>query len=199
MLEDITRTFKGLLLNPAEEMKRLREEPLEEAFVYYLLLSAVFVVLMAVASVIITALTMHVSSAFMIIYIFGYIIGAYIGCFIGLIIGSVLLHVFVYCLGGRKGIEATMKAAIYSFTPIALLGWIPVAGIIGSVWSLVLEAIAIRDLHEISTARAAIAVILTLLFVLAAIFLIVVFVVIVVFMLAHTSDIAVNESFMWTM
>ena len=199
MLENITRTFKGLLLNPAEEMKRLREEPLEEAFVYYLIVSAVFIVLMAVASVIITALTMHAPSVFLIVYLFGYIIGAYIGCFIGLIIGSVLLHVFVYCLGGRKGIEATMKAAIYSFTPIALLGWIPVAGIIGSIWSLVLEAIAIRDLQEISTARAAIAVILTLMFVLAAIFLIVVFVAIVVFMLAHTSDIAVNESFMWTM
>ena len=199
MLENITRTFKGLLLNPSEEMKKLREEPLEEAFVYYLVLSAVFVVLMAVASVIFMAVTLHASSIFLLVYLVGYLIGGYIGCFIGLIIGSIILHVFVYCLGGRKGLEATIKAAIYSFTPIALIGWIPVVGIIGSIWSLVLEAIAIRDLHEISTARAVIAVILTILFILAAIFLIVIFMVIVIFLLTQTSDIAVNDTLTWTM
>jgi len=199
MLENITRTFKGLLLNPSEEMKKLREEPLEEAFIYYLVLSAVFVALMAVISVIITALTMQTSSVFLIVYLIGYLIGAYIGCLIGLIIGSIILHVFVYCLGGRKGLEATIKAAIYSFTPIALLGWIPLVGIIGSIWSLVLEAIALRDLHEISTARAAIAIILTVLFIFAAIFLIVIFMVIVIFLLTQTSDIAVNDTFTWTM
>ena len=199
MLENISRTFKGLLLNPSEEMKKLREEPLEEAFIYYLVLSAVFVALMAVISVIITALTMQTSSVFLIVYLIGYLIGAYIGCLIGLIIGSIILHVFVYCLGGRKGLEATIKAAIYSFTPIALLGWIPLVGIIGSIWSLVLEAIALRDLHEISTARAAIAIILTVLFIIAAIILIVIFMVIVIFLLTQTSVIDVNDTLTWTM
>ena len=42
-----------------------------------------------------------------------------------------------------------------------LIGWIPLIGIIlGGIWSLILSILGIRELHQISTGRAAGAVIL---------------------------------------
>ena len=199
MFAKVTQTFKGLILNPHEELKRLRDEPLEEAFIYFLAVAAVFVVLSAIVSVLMTVLSMHESTVFYVAYLFGYIFGAYIGCVIGMFIGAFILHAFIYCLGGRNGVEATIKAAIYSFTPLVLLGWIPVLGVIGSIWSLILEAIAIRELHDISTARAAIAVILTLLFITVMVVLFIVFLVIFILIIVQPSTLGIEESILPTM
>jgi hypothetical protein len=52
----------------------------------------------------------------------------------------------------------TIKAIIYGHTPRLLLGWIPFVGFIFMLWSLVLGILGIRELQEISTARAILAV-----------------------------------------
>ena len=65
-------------------------------------------------------------------------------------------------MGGRKGVMTTVKVMLYSLTPFMLIAWIPVVGwIIGTVWSVVLGVIGIRDLQEMSTGRAAAAIILS--------------------------------------
>ena len=49
---------------------------------------------------------------------------------------------------------------MYGSTPGLLLGWIPVIGFIAGIWSLVLEILGIRQLHEITTEKAVLAVVL---------------------------------------
>ncbi|MBQ4415919.1 MAG: YIP1 family protein, partial [Methanomicrobium sp.] len=156
MISNFIETGKELLLNPVDTLKKLRDEKLDQAFIFFILMIAVFTVL----STIVTGL-MGVPGS-LVFSLCGYALGAFIGSIIGLLITSVILHIFVYILGGRNGIEQTVKAVIYSFVPVALLGWIPLVGIIGLIWSFVLEILAIRELQDMSTARAAIAVILPL-------------------------------------
>ncbi|MDD3978113.1 MAG: YIP1 family protein [Methanomicrobium sp.] len=83
----------------------------------------------------------------------------------GLVIADVFLntlfiHVFVIIVEGKNGLFETLKSVSYSSVPTLILGWIPIIGIITTVWALVLQTIAIRELHEISTGRAVIAMIL---------------------------------------
>ncbi len=79
---------------------------------------------------------------------------------IALFIGGIILHICVFIAGGRKGFTTTIRAAIYSLTPNLIFGWIPLIGFIAWFWSLALEILAIKELHEISTTRAFIAVFL---------------------------------------
>ncbi|WP_245618846.1 YIP1 family protein [Methanogenium cariaci] len=65
---------------------------------------------------------------------------------------------WVYIAGGREGITETWKAVIYASTPSLLLGWIPVVGFVMWAWSLVLIIIGIRELQEMTTTRAVLAV-----------------------------------------
>ncbi len=197
MLAKIKQTFKGLLLDPTETLKNLREEPIEEAFAYFLLITPIFIILTLIVSAFTLASAVHESTVFWIVYLIAFLIAAYIGCIIGLFIGAAIQHIFVYLLGGRKGFEQTIKASIYSITPMVVIGWIPFVGIIGSIWSLVLEVVAIRELHEITTARAVIAVILTILFIIAAIILVVIIVMLVGLGLSHSASF--NESLLITM
>jgi hypothetical protein len=78
----------------------------------------------------------------------------------GLFIAGILLHIFGFIAGGRKGITTTIRALIYALTPNLIFGWIPVIGLLAGFWSLALEILAIKELHEISTTRAFVAVFL---------------------------------------
>ncbi len=82
---------------------------------------------------------------------------AFIGQLIGILIGSLWMHIWVYICGGRKGVGQTIKAMAYGSTPSLLLGWIPFLSIIFSIWTLVVQIIGFRQLHEVSTGRAVLA------------------------------------------
>jgi hypothetical protein len=76
-------------------------------------------------------------------------------------LGSAVTH---FCLmvvrGNRNGFEATFRVVSYSFGAY-LLGIIPVVGIpAGRIYALVLTIIGLREAHEISGARAVLAVFL---------------------------------------
>lgn len=156
MLENFVETTKELLLNPVEKLKALRDEKLEDAFVYLIALIVILSVLSAVVTALIGGMALGIN-----VLLFG-LIGLIVEYIILTLIASVILHIFVYILGGRNGVGQTVKAVIYSFVPTAVLGWIPLLGIIGLIWSVVLQILAVRELQDMSTARAAIAVILLL-------------------------------------
>jgi len=51
-------------------------------------------------------------------------------------IWGAIIHGMAYILGSRWEIARSIKVAMYSSTPLALLGWIPMLGIFdGSGWS----------------------------------------------------------------
>jgi hypothetical protein len=79
---------------------------------------------------------------------------AVLGAFAGLFIGGAWTHLFVRAFGGRKGYWNTIKAFAYGNTPVFLFGWLPLVGMLFSIWGLVLNIIGISRLHEMPTGRA---------------------------------------------
>jgi len=167
---DFLEKVKGLLLEPSKTFDALKEEPLDGAIKYYICIAAVYSALFAL-------LVGFTGSLFGSMMGFGNLgmmmgagagIGAVITFFVvfmimaiaGAFIGGAVLHIFVYIAGGRKGLTQTIKAGMYGSTASLLFGWMPFINIIAAIWSLVTEIIGIRQLHELTTGRAILALIL---------------------------------------
>jgi hypothetical protein len=174
---DFIEKVKGFLLEPSKTFDSLKEEPLEEAVKYYAIIATVYsaflALLLAFAGNLVGTLMGFRFRGFF----FGNLgmmmgtgagIGAAIILFVkfmiiliaGAFIGGAILHIFVYIVGGRRGIAQTIKAGMYGSTPSLLFGWIPIIGFIAIIWSLVAEIIGVRQLHELTTGKAILAVIL---------------------------------------
>ncbi len=164
---EFVEKVKGILTEPSKTFDALKGETLGESIKFYAVIAAISAALntllfaLAFGTMFGQLGTMMGASAgvagaivfFVILFIFG-IIGAFIS--------GAIFHIFVYLAGGRKGLTQTIKAVIYGSTPGLLIGWIPFIGMIGGLWSLVLEIIGIRQLHEMTTGRAVLAVVIML-------------------------------------
>lgn len=167
---DFTEKVKGFLLEPSKTFDAIKEEDLGEAIKYYAVIAAVYSVIFAVLFAFMGSLLGSMMGGQNLGMMFG--AGAGIGgaviifvmfmifAIIGAFIGGAVLHIFVYIVGGRKGIAQTIKAVMYGSTPGLLLGWIPIIGFIAGIWSLVLEILGIRQLQELTTGRAILAVLI---------------------------------------
>ncbi|HLB71654.1 MAG: YIP1 family protein [Candidatus Methanoperedens sp.] len=161
---DFIEKVKGFLLEPSKTFDALKEESLEEATKYYAVLAAVYSALLALLLTfagnligpmmgfgnmgMIKGAGAGIGSAIIIFVVFMIILIA------GAFIGGAITHIFVYIVGGRRGIAQTIKAGMYGSTPSLLFGWIPVIEFIAMIWSLVAEIIGIRQLHELTTGKA---------------------------------------------
>ncbi len=81
---------------------------------------------------------------------------------IGAFIGGAIVHIFVYSVGGKKGITKTIIALMYADTPYLLFGWIPLIGFIAAIWTVVLNVLGIRQFQELTTGRAILAIFMPL-------------------------------------
>ncbi|MCW7080940.1 MAG: YIP1 family protein [Candidatus Methanospirare jalkutatii] len=169
----IVEKIKGFLFSPSETFDASKGDTLGDAFKYYIILLLIPALLSAVIAAVAFSLLagffgrmlpfMSASLAFagvgaaVVVFLYVLIAGA-----IGVLIGGLWLHIWVYLVGGRKGLTQTFKALMYGATPSLLLGWIPVIGFLASIWALIVEIIGIRQLHEISTGKAVAAVILAI-------------------------------------
>jgi hypothetical protein len=174
MLDNFVEKLKGFLLNPTETFQKSREDTLGTTFTYYIVLAIISAILVTLLSTAIASLSPLASlpgfAGLFPAFIFVFLIIAYI---VGPFIGGAWLHIFVWLLGGRKGYIQTVKSLMYGSTPSLLLSWIPLVSIIGAIWTVVLEIIGIRELHEISTGRAVAAVIISLVIIVIIVALIV--------------------------
>lgn len=171
---DTLETVKGFLMQPVESFRKVRGTSLGDAIKYFLIIVIINAILTVIvdlifASAILATLTqtmgqMGMGEVFLMETI-GMVVVAIILVIASLILLFVFagwLHLFVYLLGGRKGYAETVKAMIFGSTPYMLIGWIPVIGLfVGGIWSLILEILGIRELHQVSTGRAAGAVVLS--------------------------------------
>lgn len=166
---------KGFLLDPTDTLIAHKNESLGDALRYFI----IFLVIYGVMTGVMLGLMMSMIgglagasaglgplgvSGLAAIGTLGTIIGTIIFVIIvgviALFIDGIFLHIFIWIAGGRKGVSTTLRAVIYSATPSLLFGWIPLIGILAVFWSIALEILAIKELHEISTTRAFIAVFL---------------------------------------
>ena len=164
--------MKGFLLTPVRTFQSVKKADAGDALTYYLIILVINTILSILASfIVITAAWSVFSSLFE-----GLGLGVPAAAGLGILFLAILmvllqmvmvivtalyLHIWVYVAGGRQGYVQTLKAVTYGSTPFMLIGWIPfIGGIIGFLWSLVVSILGIRELHAITTAKAAIAVIL---------------------------------------
>jgi len=158
MSYSFTQKISGIFLKPTNTFRDLEEERLGTALFHFLKLSVLFSLLMTVTlytlpGIPITKKWSMASQVFQPLDLFAALL--VVTVVTPLIIG-VWLHVWVYLLGGRRGIGQTLKTAMYSYTPFFIITWIPIIGLFGgAVSTLYPQAVGIRELHHVSSRRAA--------------------------------------------
>ena len=181
MVLSIEERIKGFLFSPSETFDASKEDTLGDAFKYFVVILIIYTALTSVISVaysmigwkagpwapIVVAMSPLLSIAS---FIWGLILGIS-----GVLIGGLWTHIWVYVVGSRKGVEQTIKALMYASTPMYLMGWIPFVILISgwlpiaipgwfvlAIWTLIVGIIGIRQLQELSTGRAILALILAI-------------------------------------
>ena len=191
-MNEIVEYAKGFLLSPVETFKKTKGMPLSAAYQYYVVLLIIFTVLFGIVFLVAGSVAFNAVVTQMMytplignalssgIAKFGGFIFAsevlmvylvFLAMLVGVFISGLLLHVFVLLMGGEKGVEQTLKTKMFALTPALLLGWIPYVSIIGVIWSIVLAVIGLKENQEMTSEKAAGAVIIPL--VLALIFAII--------------------------
>jgi hypothetical protein len=157
---DIFEKARGFLLEPSNAFESSKYDTVEAALKYYVVVSATFSALFAVMIAFISARISSTIGVFIkvpgtgIADIFSNFILLLILMISGVFVWSAILHIFLYAMGERKEISRTIKAVMYGSTPIALLGWIPLLGIIGWIWAWVLHIVGIKFNQDIMTGKA---------------------------------------------
>ena len=95
------------------------------------------------------------------------VIVAPIGAAIGLSIVVGILHLLVVLIVGsrRSGFGGTLRVSAYAYVT-SLVSWIPLVGWIASLYSIYLAIVGIREVHNTSTGRATIIVLIPVIVVL---------------------------------
>ena len=159
--------IKGFLVSPVETFRKVKDEGIGSVVKYFVGIALIYSILSAIIFAVASSMVMpFMSKAMPFAGLAGgalaavIFVSSLIGSIIALFVGGAIIHAFVYLVGGRKGYTQTVKALGYGSTPGLLLGWIPFIGFVFSIWSLILQILGVRELHEISTGRAVLAVIL---------------------------------------
>jgi hypothetical protein len=170
---------KGYLLDPVVTFRQSKNDKPSTVFAYFAalllfnaILSAMLAAILSETMLMFPLVTWGMPVAVMVFLMM------LVGSFIATLVFGVWLHLWVYLFGGRRGILQTINAVIYGSTPRLLFGWIPFIGFIFTLWSLALGILGVRELQEIDSLKATLAVALAvmipviLLIVLAAYFMI---------------------------
>lgn len=94
----------------------------------------------------------------------GQAIGGLVGGAIGFLIGSFIwggiLHLssIIFADKAQGGFEATWRVGAYTFGATALVGWIPLIGILASFYGIYIAIMGIEQVHQTTTGKAAITV-----------------------------------------
>lgn len=153
------RTVRDLILKPGSAFESLRNLRLLYAIRYFI---GWFSILTAGGVVLITVMG---ESSFMWPLVQELkpdsIISSFDMLLMLLIFGTIALYILIgvvtlACLivGSRKGFDETARAVIFGSTPGYLLLWVPFLVLIPAVWSLALQTLGFKKLHDLTVPRA---------------------------------------------
>lgn len=162
---DIFNKAKGFLVDPVKEFETSKDELLEEAVKYYLFIAGIFSLLSAIlASIIYSIISSIVAQNVDPKYIelaprgfseiFSDFFMSFVLMLISVFIWGAILHGMAYAFGSRWEIARSIKIAIYSSTPLVLLGWMPMLGIFGWVWVGALNVVGLHQYHDLPAGKA---------------------------------------------
>jgi len=176
MVLSIGERIKGFLFSPSETFDTSKEDTIGDAFKYFIVILLIPAVLVAILGAVFFSLILGMFGEYLppdalplaeigpwlavipVVLFIAVLVGGIIGAFID----GLWIHLWVYIVGGREGVGQTIKAVMYGATPYCLLGWIPIVNIIAEIWMIVVAILGVRQLHEISTGKAVLAVILAI-------------------------------------
>jgi hypothetical protein len=145
MLNKIVEKAKGFLQRPEAAFSSEKTTDPMDGFIYMAVLSLVSAIL--AGAIVLSPLA---------------IVEAYIFGIVFIVIAGLWLHLWALIVGAKGGLKQTLKAVFYGGTPGYLLGWIPYIGILFSLWSLYLEWMGLKVLHEMSGDKAALSIVIAI-------------------------------------
>jgi hypothetical protein len=159
MINTLVDKVRGFLVTPVESFRQSKDDEPGIVFTCFTVLLLIHAILCAlIVAVRVDTLPMFAGMSWGNVLPVMIFIMVLVGGFAVTLIFAAWLHLWVYLFGGRKGIMQTMKAVMYGSIPRLLLGWIPFIGFIFALWSLVLGILGVRELQEMSTTKAILAV-----------------------------------------
>ena len=158
----------GVFKDPITTFQKERESTIRDASLYFVILFVIYSILGGIISFFfmnnaVTPVIPALSGLFP-----GFnaisllILMTVVLMFIFIIVWALILHLVVLLLGGKNGIQETLKAVFYSSTPFFVFGWIPMVSFVFMLWSLALSIIGVRELQNISVGKSILAVIVAL-------------------------------------
>lgn len=84
-----------------------------------------------------------------------------VGVAVGLLIGAGIIHLLVILIvgSGNSGFVSTFRVGAYA-SVTSLVSWIPIIGLIASLYGLYLAIVGIREVHTTTTGKAALVVLI---------------------------------------
>ncbi|MEK6907048.1 MAG: YIP1 family protein [Nanoarchaeota archaeon] len=161
---DIINKIKQILFNPEKFFQNLKEKTIQDALLYFIVLSAFSTIMGYIITVsfgrayigsIMNLLNLNVPlPEFNALSLIPQVILAYIlGVLVNFVIAAIL-YVWLLIFGGNKGYNKSYQLYIYSYTPSTLLNWIPFLSFFTWIYSFVLLVIGTKKIYNFSTARA---------------------------------------------
>ena len=147
----IIKKIIGILKNPKTEFEKIKKEKFNDTLIYLLPLTIIFTVLQLLVGfpkTIERTITDNVLKY--IIFFPASILILYLMIFL---VTTALYFILKY-FDHKDHFNDTFKAVAYGCTPYLILGWMPLIGIIASLYSAVLEIVGLKVLLKISQKRA---------------------------------------------
>jgi hypothetical protein len=178
-------TTRAVLFSPQRFFDELPPDgPLGAPVLYFLICSAITVVINVVASLTFLAVPVGIAVAagsldagllirVLSVFVFASLVILPALFVAGFFASVFVLHAFIRIVAGRdqKGLPATLRVSCYAVGAPVAVAWIPLAGILAVFYCFYLHTTGLKRVHRISTARSLVPILIlaTLLFVLATI------------------------------
>jgi len=150
-------TWKRSTFQPTEFFSTLAPGPIGPAWGYAVLLSVPSAILTVIGLALFGGSNWNGGSH---VGVFPLAIGLAVLTTVSVWITAAVLHVCAMITGAAtQGFDATFRAVAYSTGP-TVFAWIPLVGSLAGIWVVVLEVIAVENLHRTTRGRAIFAVLL---------------------------------------
>lgn len=143
--------IKTIFLNPDNFFKKVqKEKPVE---------SIKFLIFLSIISGILAGAFLSFGQSPSSMFTAAFVLMMPVLMFFSYLFNTVTTQLFVMVFGGNADITQTMKSVIYSSLPATIFAWIPIIGIVASIYSLYINILGLSRYHKISRVRALFAII----------------------------------------